>query len=234
MKQKAYKYGKTAAAAVVGVGLGAGGAYSQVDSGPSENQVQELEDRAQELQSEKQELDSRPSQEVVDDLRKTVREKNEKIDSLFSQDEVDEVVAEATERESLVDYLPVVADEEVELEAVGARADESASESNLNDYVTESADYDAVELEDDFDEVRARYVHEDGHEYYAVVRVFEDAGSVEEYENELRQAVQLEDYYEVVGEDVRVIRDGYTVVYLRGDADTDEPGYDFDSVAEQY
>jgi len=233
------KYGKLAGIGVVGAGLGAG-AFSQADTGPTDDEYENLEEKVSDLNEEnsdlQEELDARPTQEVVDNLETTIQEKNDKIDSLFTQDEVNDAVADATEREGLIDYLPVVVDEDVELKKAHAEADTSVDNEALEHGTNED-----IQLEDEegeeFDEVSVKYVHDDGHEYRATVRTFEDSEDADAYEEAVRESVEDSDYDEDLAQDAEVVRDGDTVVYLYGNAqniNSEYDSYDFDAVASQY
>lgn len=233
-QDKLKKYGKLAGIGVVGAGLGAG-AFSQADSGPSdtiknlEDQVDELETENSELTDEVNELSDRPTEAEYTELQNQVAE-------MFSQEQVNEMLA----REDVLEFLPVIADEDVEIESAGdlkADSDEAATDSRLEDSLTGvNPSFDADDLEgEEFDEARAYYSHDDSHDYEAVAREFEDSEDADEYEEELRQAVDVEDFEDSIDEDAAVIREGDTVVYLYGTANTDNyESYDFDAFTDQY
>lgn len=236
------KYGKLAGIGVVGAGVG-GAAMSQADTGPTQDEYQNLQDKVSDLNQTnsdlQDELDARPTQEVVDNLKQTIQDKNDKIDTLFTQEEVEDAVADATEREGLVDFLPVVVDDEVELTGTHVDADADATDSNqLNGGIQDgTVNFDSSELDDEFDEVHVTYTHDDGHEYKANVKTFEDSETADEYESEVEEHVDDQEYGDNIRKDAEVIRDGDTVVYLYGeaaDSDSDYDSYDFDAVANQY
>lgn len=246
-KEHFKKAGKAAGIGVVGAGIGAG-AVSQTDNGPTQNEYQNLQEKADNLQSKVAELEKRPTQDDLDELKDKVdnfddrptkaeyQALQKKLAESFTQEEVNEMM----EREDVLEYLPVIADEDVEIESAGdlkADSDEAATDGRLDDDLTGiSPTFDSNDLEgEEFDEVRAYYGHDDGHDYEAVAREFEDSEDADEYEEEVRQAVEVEDFDETIKEDAAVIRDGDTVVYLYGDADTDEyHSYDFEAFTGQY
>jgi len=249
MKDAITHYGKYAATAVVGVGLGAAGfaAYDtpvqQTDKYQNlQDKVDNLNDRPtqdelNELQDEVDSLEDRPTQEELTELRN-------QLSNAFTQEEVNEMVADATEKEDVFDFLPVVADEDVEVTFLHAAEDRDATEGNLETfdrdaYGNVAVSLDSGELDDEFDQVRATYEHEDGHTYQAVAREFEDSEAADEYEEELEDGVDDAEFDENIRKDAQVIRDGDTVLYLYGEAsDTDEledyDSYNFDQVASQY
>jgi len=148
---------------------------------------------------------------------------------------VNEAVADATEREGLVDYLPVVVDEDVELEFTRAEVDQTTNVDNLEDRTRETLDLDDEEG-GEFDEVYVRYEDDDGHIYDATVRTFEDSQDADAYEEALREGVEDSEYDEDITRDAEVVRDGDTVVYLYGESDgtEDYDTYNFYAVASQY
>lgn len=244
-KEHLKKAGKGAGALGVGAGLGAAG-FTALDDSPTKDEVENLEETKQELQEK---LSDRPTEEEVKELNNQVdnlkerptaekyAELQKQLGERFTQEEVDELVADATEREDLVEFLPVLADEDVEIESLDSRKDEEAKDSNLNkDVPAVEDDFDDDEFEgEDFDEVRATYNHDEGHDYNVVVREFEDSEDAEVYEDGLRDAVEDEEYDESLTEDAEVIRDGDTVVYVYGNADEEDyDSYDFEAVAGQY
>jgi len=229
--------GKYLGLAAVGAGVGAAGTSVADDDQSSE--LQNLEEKIDQLESDRSELEDqleqRPSQEVVDELEATVEQKNERIDSLFTQEEVDDVVAEATEREGLVDYVPVVVDEDIELAATSAEVDGHVDEPAMEHYVSSPLDLEDEEGEE-YDELRVDYEHdEDGHEYRVLVRSFEDGEDAYAYQEAVEDAVEDADHEEDPGEDAYVYRDGDVVVYVHGEAGGGDYGsYDFRAIQGQY
>ena len=241
-RELAKKAGKGAGLAVLGAGVGALG-YQATDDSPTKDKVQNLNDKVEDLEE-------RPTQEELDDrvadlkedtvAREEYVELKSQVEQRFTQEEVDELVAEAKDREGLVDYLPVLVNEEVELRSgdVQPAHDVDAVDHNLEDHVqvADSADYDGDDLDaEEYDEVRAVYRHDDGHRYEVLVREFEDGDDADEYAEETRQAVDFADYGDDIKKDAALIRDGNTVVYLYGHAEVDEyDTYRFDAVRGQY
>jgi len=250
--KKAAKYGVPAA-----VGLGLGAAGTSVADDNQSDEVQNLKEKVNKLQESKQnlesqvaevegerdtlrqQLDERPTQEVVDNLEATVKQKNQRIDNLFTQEEVDELVADATEREGLVDYVPVVVDEDVELDSNSAEVDGDVDEDAMEDHLDDDTESE-FDLEDEegeeFDELRVDYLHdEDDHDYRVLVRSFEDGEDADAYHEAVEDAVEDADYEEDPGEDAYVYRNGDTVVYIHGEAgDGDYGTYDFEALRTQY
>jgi len=243
MKDAITHYGKYAATAVVSVGLGVGGYATLYDEPVQQtdeyqnlqNKVDNLDDRPtqdklNELQDEVDSLEDRPTQEELTELQN-------QMSSMFTQEEVNEMVADATEREGLVDFLPVIVDSDVELTQTDAVEDTQADVDYSIQGVGTTVELDSDEIEGEKkDYVTATYEHDDyNHEYVAEVRTFEASDDADEFEEELRQAVFVEDFDDELGEDAEVIREGDTVVYLYGSAETEElDSYNFDQVASQY
>lgn len=242
------KAGKVAGVGLIGAGLGAAG-YNASDDSPSKEKVENLEENKEELENK---LSNRPTQDELDELNNQIDNLDDRpsqeqyaqlqaqLSNAFTQEEVDEIVADATEREGLLDYLPVLADEEVELESgdLSPKADRIAYDHTLRDdvQVAGSGSFDESDLDnEDFDEVRAVYRHDDGHRYEVLVREFEDGEDADEYETELRQEVDVADYGDDIQRDAEVVRNDDTVVYLYGYAKTqDYETYDFEAVRGQY
>jgi len=241
-RELAKKLGKGAGLTVLGAGVGALGYHANDDS-PTKDKVQNLNEKIEDLEE-------RPTQEELDDrvadlkedtvAREEYVELKSQVEQRFTQEEVDELVAEAKDREGLVDYLPVLVNEEVELKSgdVEPAHDVDAEDHNLDEnvQVADSADYDGDDLDgEDYDEVRAVYRHDDGHRYEILVREFEDGDDADEYAEETRQAVDFADYEDDIKRDAALVRDGKTVVYLYGKADVNEyDTYRFDAVRGQY
>lgn len=244
-KKHLKKAGKGAGVGVVGAGLGAAG-LSVADDSPTKEQVENLEQSKQELE---QKLSDRPTEEEVNQLNNQVDNLKERptqeeyvklqkrVGELFTQDEVNELVADAQEREGLVDYLPVLADEDIEVKNLEVRDDIEADEDSLDGNVPATpSDFDGDEFEkEDFDEVVGEYDHDDGHDYKVVVREFEDEEDADVYEEGLREGVEDEEYDESLSRDAEVVRDGDKVVYVYGNADEEDyETYDYEAVAGQY
>jgi|AKVG01.1.fsa_nt_gi gas vesicle protein len=247
-RDKLKKAGKAAGLGVVGAGVGALGSQ-QVDDAPSKEKVQNLQDQKADLEEKVANLEERPTQEDLDnrvaDLKEdTVAQKEylelkNKYEQAYTQEEVDALVADAEEREGLVGYLPVLVDEEVELRNgdVEAKHDVQATDGNLEHHVVaDDADFDESDLDnEEYDQIRAVYRHDDGHQYEVLVRAFEDGDDADEYEGELRQAVEFADYDDQIDADADVIRSGDTVLYLKGEADVDDyDTYRYDKLVGQY
>jgi len=235
------KAGKAAGVGVVGAGVGAAG-VTVADDSPSEEKVQNLQDKLSErptqeevaeLEAELDSLEDRPTKAEYAQLQN-------KLSQRFTQEEVDEIVADATQREVLVDYLPVLVDEEIELKQgdVSAEHDVDAEDHELEDHVNDvtDEDFDESDLDnEEFDELRAVYRHDDGHNYEVLVRTFDDRDDAEEYGSELEKAVEFADYEDELEEDAHVYSNGDTVVYLYGHANVDDyDTYDFEAVKGQY
>lgn len=235
-RQDVLNAGKVAGAGVVGLGLGAG-AVSYVDDGPTQDEYQNLQNQVEDLKEENSDFSDQVSQlettvdnkeDRVNNLEKSVKQKEQVVKDLKqSNADLEEAVAQAGEREGLVDYLPYFGDEDVELDSVDAEVDQEASEGNLgvgDDY--EGEDYDAV---------TADYSHDDGHSYVVKAVTFEDSEDAEEYAEGLEEYYFVEQDYDENGvEDAEVVRDGDTVVAIRGSEDAEEDGYGFSSVVSQY
>lgn len=246
-KDKVKKAGKYAGAGVVGAGVAAGGMAASDNADNPQQQIQNLQETVDELnetveaqegtiedreatiddlEAEVDNLDDRPTQQEYTQLQ------NQLADA-FTQEEVNEML----EREDLIEYLPVLADEDVEVLGLAAEYDVDSDEDNLDDNVDAvPGDFDDDEFEgEEYDEVRADYEHDDGHEYYAVAREFEDSEDADVYEEGLRDAVEDEEYDESLTKDAAVVRDGNTVVFLYGEAEEDDyNSYDFEAVTGQY
>lgn len=235
-RQDVVNAGKVAGAGVLGLGIG-GAAVSIADNGPTQDEYQNLQNQVEELEEENSEFSDEVAQlettvtekqEQIANLTSAVQQREEVINDLQeSNADLEEAVAQAGEREGLVDYLPYFGDEDVELDAVDAEVDEEASEDNLgvgDDY--EGEEYDAV---------TADYSHDDGHSYFVKVVTFEDGEDAEEYAEGLEEYFFVEKDFDENGvEDAEVVRDGDTVVALRGSEDAEEDDYDFESVVSQY
>lgn len=182
-------YGKYAATAVVGVGVGLGG-YAFYDTPTDEtNQYQNLQEQLDEAQSENADFE-----EQVADLQTTVTDAEEREAHLEAQVEqfnqtvedlraenadLEDAVAEAQERTGLVDYLPVFEDEDVE----------------FNGDITTEVDKDVTDGEGDYDQLDVDYSSDDG-VYDVTITQYEESedaeDAVEDFEDEQEDVVFTE------------------------------------------
>jgi len=195
------QYGKYVAPLAVGAGLGLGGA-TYADSGPTQNDYQNLNQTLQETQAENADL-----QEQVEDLQTTVTDKEDRVQNLRDQvtqfnntveqlradnENLDELLADAQARTALVDYLPVFSDEDVEFEGdIGVTVDEEVNGG-----------------EGDYDSLTANYTSDDG-EYDVTVTEYEEGEDAEDAVEDFRET-QTPVEFSADGDTHTVELSGYT------------------------
>lgn len=200
-REQAKNYGKYAATAVVGIGVGLAG-YTVNDTPTQKTDAyQNLNQTLQDAQSDNAELEDQ-----VSDLETTVTEKEDRVTNLESQvtqfnqtvedlraenADLEDAVAQGEERVGLVDYLPVFSDSDVEFE-----------DSGLDVVVDVEAD------EGDYDRVTANYTSDDG-EYDVTVTQYEEDEDADDAVEDFRET-QTPVEFSADGDEHTVTVNGYT------------------------
>jgi len=186
-REQAKNYGKYAATAVVGIGVGLAG-YTVNDTPTQKTDAyQNLNQTLQDAQSDNADLEDQ-----ISDLETTVTEKEDRVANLESQvtqfnqtvedlraenADLEDAVAQAQERVGLVDYLPVFSDEDVELQdPISVSLDQEAEELDA----ISNSDY-------DYDELDVNYDSDDGF-YHVTIQQFESVDDAEERVDEFEEA----------------------------------------------
>lgn len=180
-RDKVKQYGKYIAPLAVGAGLGLGGAV-YADSGPTQDEYQNLNEKLQNAQDENTDLESEVAtlqtavqgeEAKVANLEGQVTQFKETVKELRADNEdLEDAVAQAQERVGLVDYFPVF-------------TENTDVEYDNFDVVEVDEDYNGGE--GDYTEIDVETVDEDeNHEYDLTVREFEEGEDANDYADDQR------------------------------------------------